>query len=41
MEREESTKELIEQYVRQIAELVSLMNDSQRAAFVKWIDEQM
>ena len=41
MESEESTKELIEQYVRQIAELVSLMNDSQRAAFVKWIDEQM
>ena len=41
MEREESTKELIEQYVRQIAELVSLMNDSQREAFVKWMDEQM
>ena len=41
MESEESTKELIEQYVRQIAELVSLMNDIQRAAFVKWIDEQM
>ena len=41
MESEESTKELIEQYVRQIAELVSLMNDSQREAFVKWIDEQM
>lgn len=41
MESEESTKELIEQYVRQIAELVSLMNDSQREAFVKWMDEQM
>lgn len=41
MESEESTKELIEQYVRQIAELVSRMNDSQRAEFVKWIDEQM
>ena len=41
MENGESTKELIEQYLRQIAELVSLMNDSQRAAFVKWIDEQM
>ena len=41
MENDESTKELIEQYVRQIAELVSLMNDSQRSAFVKWIDEQM
>ena len=41
MESEESTKELIEQYVRQIAELVSLMNDRQRAAFLKWIDEQM
>ena len=41
MENEESTKELIEQYVRQIAELVSLMNDSQREAFVKWMDEQM
>ena len=41
MESEESTKELIEQYVRQIAELVSRMNDSQREAFVKWIDEQM
>ena len=41
MESEESTKELIEQYVRQIAELVSLMNDSQREEFVKWIDEQM
>lgn len=41
MENEESTKELIEQYIRQIAELVSRMNDSQRAAFVKWIDEQM
>ena len=41
MESEESTKELIEQYVRQIAELVSRMDDNQRAAFVKWIDEQM
>ena len=41
MESEESTKELIEQYVRQIAELVSRMNDSQRESFVKWIDEQM
>ena len=41
MESEESTKELIEQYVRQIAELVSRMNAIQRAAFVKWIDEQM
>ena len=41
MENEESTKELIEQYVRQIAELVSLMNASQREAFVKWMDEQM
>ena len=41
MESEESTKELIEQYVRQIAELVSRMNDSQRATFVKWMDEQM
>lgn len=41
MENDESTKELIEQYVRQIAELVSRMNDRQRAAFVKWIDEQM
>ena len=41
MESEESTKELIEQYVRQIAELVSRMNASKRAAFVKWMDEQM
>ena len=41
MESEESTKELIEQYVRQIAELVSRMDDNQRAAFVKWMDEQM
>ena len=41
MESEESTKELIEQYVRQIAELVSRMDASQREAFVKWIDEQM
>lgn len=41
MENEESTKELIEQYIRQIAELVSRMNDSQRAAFVKWMDEHM
>ena len=41
MESEESTNELIEQYVRQIAELVSCMNASQRAAFVKWMDEQM
>lgn len=41
MESEESTKELIEQYVRQIAELVSRMNDSQRAAFVQWMDEHM
>lgn len=41
MESEESTKDLIEQYVRQIAELVSRMNASQRKAFVKWIDEQM
>ena len=41
MENGESTKELIEQYVRQIAELVSRMNDNQRAAFVKWIDDQM
>lgn len=41
MESKESTKELIEQYVRQIAELVSRMNASQREAFVKWIDEQM
>ena len=41
MENGESTNELIEQYVRQIAELVSRMNDSQRAAFVKWMDEQM
>ena len=41
MEKEESTKELIEQYVRQIAELVSRMDDNQRAAFVKWMDEQM
>ena len=41
MESEESTKELIEQYVRQIAELVSSMNASQREAFVKWMDEQM
>ena len=36
-----SPQELIEQYVRQIAELVSRMNASQREAFVKWIDEQM
>ena len=41
MESEESTKERSEQYVRQIAELVSRMNASQRAAFVKWMDEQM
>ena len=41
MESEESTKELIEQYVRQIAELVSRMDSSQRAAFVQWMDEQM
>ena len=41
MESEESTRELIEQYVQQIAEVVSRMNDSQRAAFVKWMDEQM
>lgn len=41
MGSEESTKELIEQYIRQIAELVSRMNASQRAAFVKWMDEQM
>lgn len=41
MESEESTNELIEQYVRQIAELVSRMNASQRDAFVKWMDEQM
>ena len=41
MENDESTNDLIEQYVRQIAELVSRMNDSQRAAFVKWMDEQM
>ena len=41
MENGESTKELIEQYVRQIAELVSRMNDSQRAALVKRMDEQM
>ena len=41
MENDESTNEMIEQYIRQIAELVSRMNDSQRAAFVKWIDEQM
>lgn len=41
MENDASTKELIEQYVRQIAELVSLMNASQRDAFVKWMDEQM
>lgn len=41
MESEESTKELIEQYIRQIAELVSRMNASQREAFVQWIDEQM
>lgn len=41
MESKEITKELIEQYVRQIAELVSRMNDSQRAAFVKWMDEQI
>ena len=41
MENGESTKELIEQYVRQIAELVSRMDDSQRAAFVQWMDEQM
>ena len=41
MESEESTKELIEQYVRQIAELVSRMNASQREACVKWMDEQM
>ena len=41
MESKESTKELIEQYVRQIAELVSRMNASQRDAFVKWMDEQM
>ena len=41
MENEESTKELIEQYVRQIAELVSRMDASQRAAFVQWIDEHM
>lgn len=41
MESEESTNELIEQYVRQIAELVSRMNDRQREAFVKWMDEQM
>ena len=41
MENEESTKELIEQYVRQIAELVSRMNASQRAAFVQWMDEHM
>ena len=41
MESEESTKELIEQYVRQIAELVSRMNDRQREAFVRWMDEQM
>ena len=41
MENGESTKELIEQYVRQIAELVSRMNARQREAFVKWMDEQM
>ena len=41
MESEESTKELIEQYVREIAALVSRMNASQREAFVKWMDEQM
>ena len=41
MESEESTKELIEQYVRQIAELVSRMNARQREAFVKWMDEHM
>lgn len=41
MENDESTKELIEQYVRQIAELVSRMNAIQREAFVKWMDEQM
>ena len=41
MGNEESTKELIEQYVRQIAELVSRMDASQRESFVKWIDEQM
>ena len=41
MESEESTKELIEQYIRQIADLVSRMNASQRDAFVKWMDEQM
>ena len=41
MESEESTKATIEQYVRQIAELVSRMDASQREAFVKWIDEQM
>lgn len=41
MGNEESTKELIEQYVRLIAELVSRMNASQRAAFVQWMDEHM
>lgn len=41
MENDASTKELIEQYVRQIAELVSRMNDSQRAAFVQWMDDHM
>ena len=41
MENDESTNELIEQYVRQIADLVSRMNDSQREAFVKWIDDHM
>ena len=41
MESEESTKELIEQYVRQISELVSRMDASQREAFVQWIDEHM
>lgn len=41
MENDASTNELIEQYIRQIAELVSRMNASQREAFVKWMDEQM
>lgn len=41
MENDASTKELIEQYVRQIAELVSRMDASQRAAFVQWMDDHM